>query len=157
MRRKRSAAAEGVWVVVMSAKYGVLVMVATACINLLTVVTTTAAVAPAIKIVELTLAVAAIAFLMRANRYGVFAFVLAASTVVANQMLLGYGYLTFLNAGQAFSASAFGMVPASGAIGAIVGAITVPAFFVRRTWAYVTVIVLLIAATWPTPLADFSI
>jgi hypothetical protein len=141
----------------MSAKHGVLVIIATVCVNLLTVVTTAATVAAAIKVIELTVAVALIAFLMRTNRYAVLAFVLAASAVVVNQMLLGYGYLTFLNAGQAFASSSFGVVPASGAIGAVVGAIVVTALFLRRVWACVIVVVLLIAVTWPTSLAGLSI
>jgi hypothetical protein len=141
----------------MSAKRWAMVIFSTACVSLLTTVVATATITPAVKLTELTAAVALIAFLLRSNRSVVLAFVIAAAVVIANQMLLSYGYLTFLNAGQAFSASSFGAVPASVLIGAVVAATTATAFSIRRVWAYVTVIVLLVAVTWPTSLSRLSI
>jgi hypothetical protein len=141
----------------MKAKHSGLVILATACISVLTLWTATATATAVIKIVELTFAVALVGVLLRSNRHAVLAFLVAASVVVVNQMLLAYGYLTFLNAGQTFSASSFGALPASVFIGAVVAAVTTAGFSLRRAWAYVTVILVLIAVTWPTSLSGLSI
>jgi hypothetical protein len=141
----------------MGAKECGVVIIATACVSLLSTLTTIGTLPGWIQIVQLAIAVGLIALLLRTNRYAMSAFVVAASVVVANQMLLGYGYLTFLNAGQAFSASSLGVAPASIAAGSVVAAITAVAFYVHRSWVYLTVIVLLIAVTWPTSLSGLSI
>jgi hypothetical protein len=133
------------------------VISSTACVSLLAMGVATATVTPAVKLIELTTAVALIAFLLRSSRSVVLTFVVAAAVVIANQVLLSYGYLTFLNAGQAFSASSFGAVPSSVLIGVVVAATTATAFSIRRVWAYVTVIVLLVAVTWSTSLSGLSI
>ncbi len=130
---------------------------AVACISGLGVIVVEATGTTWLQIFELSLSITVVAFLFRRDRHSLLMFVTAAVVIVVNQILLAHGYLTFLNAGQVMSASAFGPLAGSIITAIPVASITAAGFYFRRPWAYVTVIALLIGLTWPTALSELSI